>query len=64
MPLFDLLVMTQGWWHHCISPRKDFQAKVKAVIVDVNTLLDRAEEEGVEYDDEGVVCRHMSEFME
>ena len=44
MPLFDLPVMKmQGWWHH-ISPRKDFQAKVKADVVDVDVLLGRAEE--------------------
>ena len=65
MPLFDLLVMkTQGWWHHCISPRKDFQATVKADVVDVDALLDYAAEEGVEYEDERAVCRHTCEFME
>ena len=65
MPLFDLLVMkTQGWWHHRISPRKDFQEKVKADVVDVDALLDRAEEEGVEYEDEHAAFRHTCEFME
>ena len=50
--LFDLLVMkTQGWWHHLISPRKVFQAKVKAEIVDVYAPLDLALEEGVGYND-------------
>ena len=65
MLLFDLLVMkTQGWWHYHISPRKDFQAKVKADVVDVDALLDRAEEDGVEYEDERAVCRHTCEFVE
>ena len=65
MPLFDLLVMkTQGWWHHRISSREDFQAKVKADVVDVDALLDRAEEEGVEYEDERAAFRHSYEFME
>ena len=64
MPQFDLLVMKiQGWWHHHISPRnlKDFQAKVKADIVDVDALLARAEE-GVEYDDsdERAMCGHIT----
>ena len=61
MPLFDLLVMkTQGR----ISPREDFRAKVKTDVFDVDALLDRAEEEGVEYDDERAACRHTCEFME
>ena len=65
MPLFDLLVMkTQGWWHHRISPRQDFQAKVKVDVVDVDALLDRAEEEGVEYKDEHAAFRHTCQFME
>ena len=65
MPLFDLLVMkTHGWWHHRNSPRKHFQATVKAEVVDFDSLLDRAEEEGVEYEDEHAVCRHTCEFME
>ena len=64
MPLFDLLVMKiQGWWHYCTSLRKDFQAKVKADVVDVDALLDRAEE-GVEYEDEHAAFRHTCEFME
>ena len=64
MPLLDLLVMkTQGWWHHRISPGKDFQAKVKADVVDVDALLDRAEE-GVEYEDEHAAFRHTCGFME
>ena len=46
---------TQGWWHHLISPRKGFQAKVKAEIVDVYALLDLALEEGVGYNDERTV---------
>ena len=65
MPLFDLLIMkTQGWWHHRISPRKDFQAKVKADVVHADALLDRADEEGVEYEDEHAAFRHTYEFME
>ena len=65
MPLFDLLVMkTQGWWHHRNSPRKHFQATIKAEVVDVDSLLDYAEEEGVEYEDERAVCRRTCEFME
>ena len=65
MPLFDLLVMkTHGWWHHRKSPRKHFQATVKAEVVDVDSLLNYAEEEGVEYEDERAVCRHKCEFME
>ena len=65
MLLFDLLVMkAQGWWHYHISPRKDLQAKVKADVVDVDALLDRAEEEVVEYEDERAVCRHTCEFVE
>ena len=64
MPLFDLLVMKiQGWWHYCTSLRQDFQAKVKADVVDVDALLDRAEE-GVEYEDEHAAFRHTCEFME
>ena len=63
MPLFDLLVVkTQGWWHHCISSRKDYQDKLEADVVDIDALLDRAEEEGVDYDDE--VYGHSYEFME
>ena len=65
MPLFDLLVMkTQGWWHHSISSRGDYQAKVDLDVVDIDALLDRAKEEGVDYDDESEVFRHSSEFME
>ena len=65
MPLFDLLVMkTQGWWHHRISPRQDFQAKVKADVVDVDALLYRAEEVGVKYEDERAAFRRTCEFME
>ena len=65
MPLFDLLVMkTQGWWHHRISPRQDFQAKVKADVIDVDALLDRAEEEGIEYEDEHAAFRHTCQLME
>ena len=65
MPLFDLLVMkTQGWWHHRISQRKDFRAKVKTDVFDVDALLGRAEKEGVEHDDERAACRHTCEFME
>ena len=65
MPLFDLLVMkTQGWWRHRISPRKDFQVKVKTDVVHVDALLDRAEHEGVEYEAERAAIRHSCEFME
>ncbi|KAN0133060.1 hypothetical protein V8E53_009090 [Lactarius tabidus] len=65
MPLFELLVMkTQGWWNHRVSPRKDFQAKVDADVDDVDALLDRAKEEGIEYEDERAICRHTHEFME
>ena len=38
--------------------------KVKADVVDVDALLDRAEEEGVEYEDERAAFRHTCEFME
>jgi hypothetical protein len=63
MPLFDLLVMkTQGWRDHRISPREDYRAKVDADINDVDALLDCAKEEGVEYEDEE--SRHTYEFME
>ena len=56
MLVFDLLVIkTQGRCHHLISPRKGFQPKVKAEIVDVYALLDLALEEGVGYNDERAV---------
>ena len=45
-------------------PRKDLQEKIKADVVNVDALLDRAEEEGVEYEDECAVCRNTCEFME
>jgi hypothetical protein len=65
MPLFDLLVMkTQGWWDHRISPREDFRAKVQVDVIDVDALLDRAIEEGIEYEDESAPYRHTYEFME
>ena len=65
MLLFDLLVMkAQGWWHYHISPRKDLQAKVKVNVVDVDVLLDRVEEDGVEYEDESAAFRHTCQFME
>ncbi|KAN0133061.1 hypothetical protein V8E53_009091 [Lactarius tabidus] len=65
MPLFDLLVLkTQGWWDHCVSERRDYQAKVDADVGDVFALLDRAQEEGVDYRDELAVARHTDEFME
>ena len=65
MPLFDLLVMKRwGWWHHRILLREDFLTKVKTDVFNVDALLDRAEEEGVEYDDERAACRHTCEFME
>ena len=65
MLLFDLLVMkAQVWWHYHILPRKDLQEKIKADVVNVDALLDRAEEEGVEYEDERAVCRNTCEFME
>lgn len=41
-----------------ISPGKDLQAKLKADVVDIDVLWDRAEEEGGEYDDERTTCRH------
>ena len=37
--------------------RKGLQAKVKADVVDIDALWDRAEEGG-EYDDERTMCRH------
>ena len=65
MPLFDLLVLkTQGWWDHYVSSRRDYQAKLGADIVDIDALLDRAKEEGVDYDDECAVFRHSFDFMD
>lgn len=65
MPLFDLLVMkTQGWWNHRVSPRKDFRAKEDGDVADVDALLDRAIEEDVSYQEERGVGRHTSEFMD
>ena len=63
MPLFALLVMkTQGWRDHRISPRKDLRAKEGGDVVDVDALLDRAAEEDVDYEDE---CeKYTSEFMD
>jgi hypothetical protein len=55
MPIFDLLVMkTQGWWDHRTSPRSDCRAKERADVSDIFALLERAREEKVSYDDEGV----------
>ncbi|KAH8977680.1 hypothetical protein EDB92DRAFT_1915289 [Lactarius akahatsu] len=65
MPLFDLLVMkTQGWWDHRISPRKDFREKEEADVLDVDALLDRAVQEKVSYRDESGASRHTYEFMD
>ena len=64
MPLFELVMKTQGWWHHRILPRKDLQVKVKADVIDVDVLLYPVEEEGVEYEDECAAFRHMCKFME
>jgi len=62
MPLFDLLVLkTQGWWDHRVSPRKDLRAKEDGDVDDVDALLDRAVEEDVDY--ELVRGRHTSGFM-
>jgi len=63
MPLFDLLVMkTQGWWDHHISPRPDFRAKQNDDVDDINALLDRADTENLSYDDE--IYRHEQEFID
>lgn len=65
MPLFDLLVMkTQGWWDHRISPRDDFQAKEDTDVMDIVALLNRAKKENVSYEHESGAYRHTSEFMD
>jgi len=63
MPLFDLLVMkTQGWRDHRISPRPDFRAKQNDDVDDINALLDSADTENLSYDDE--IYRHEQEFID
>jgi hypothetical protein len=63
MPLFDLLVMkTQGWWDHRISPRADFQAKQNNDVDDINALLDCADTVNLSYDDE--IYRHEQKFID
>jgi len=65
MPLFDLLIMkTQGWWDHRVSPRKDFHEKEDADVDDVDALLDRAIQEDISYKYERGVDRHTAEFLE
>ena len=60
VPLFDLLRHEDAG--HRILLRKD-REKVKADVVEVDALLDRAEEEDVEYKHERVMYRHTCELM-
>jgi hypothetical protein len=65
MPLFALLVMkTQGWWDHRVSPREDFRAKEDGDVDDVDALLDHAADEDVDYEVERASGRYTSEFMD
>jgi hypothetical protein len=64
MPIFDLLVMkTQGWQDHRISPRADFRAKVEADVSDIFALLKCAKFERVSCVNEAKKFRHSQEFM-
>jgi hypothetical protein len=65
MPFFALLVMkTQGWWDHRVSPRTDFRTKEDGDVVDVEALLDHATDENVDYEEERASGRYTSEFMD
>jgi hypothetical protein len=65
MPFFTLLVMkTQGWWDHRVSPHTDFRTKEDGDVVDVEALLDHATDENVDYEEERASGRYTSEFMD